>query len=189
MNKICIGITSAGNFKTNTVMSLLMLVRDNPDIDRYIVKQGSLVHVQRELVVLDALKSGYTHLFFVDTDMSFGSMTVKQLLSHDKDIIGVVGNQKMIPTRPMVWVNDKQLETDEIPSQLFECQIVGAGCMLINLSIFEKIERPWFAYGIPTKENPGSGEDVWFCEQARKAGFRIWCDGSIVVGHIGDHTY
>ena len=35
---------------------------------------------------------------------------------------------------------------------------------------------------------PGYGEDVSFCLRARKAGFRLWCDSRIKIGHIASTT-
>lgn len=33
------------------------------------------------------------------------------------------------------------------------------------------------------------GEDYHFCRLARKAGFKLWCDMTAIVGHIGDAVY
>jgi len=33
------------------------------------------------------------------------------------------------------------------------------------------------------------GEDVYFFRKAKKAGFNVYCDFSIKIGHIGDYIY
>ena len=34
----------------------------------------------------------------------------------------------------------------------------------------------------------GTGEDVTFCYKAKKAGFEVWMDTSIKLGHLGAAT-
>ena len=59
---------------------------------------------------------------------------------------------------------------------------VGAGCLLIERRVFEKVKRPWFqAINTARRHLP---EDFFFCEQARRAGFKIWLDPSVLPLHI-----
>ncbi len=62
---------------------------------------------------------------------------------------------------------------------LIECDGVGGGCLLIHRRVFDAIEKPYF------KCNPDTfiGEDFYFCRKAREAGFKIYLDPSILLGH------
>src|SRR3990167_457179 len=33
------------------------------------------------------------------------------------------------------------------------------------------------------------GEDMWFCRKAIKAGYDIWADSTVKVGHLGEFEY
>jgi len=49
---------------------------------------------------------------------------------------------------------------------------------MIRASVFDKIEEPWF------KPEHEWGTDIQLCKQVRKAGFEVWCDTSLQVGHL-----
>jgi hypothetical protein len=87
-------------------------------------------------------------------------------------------------------------------------KFVGFPLMLTKLSVFDKLERPYFAepprkligvfegkdYGMRVAEEMYHDvipEDEYFCHQARKAGFDIWCDMQLTmeVGHVGTTVY
>lgn len=66
----------------------------------------------------------------------------------------------------------------EVSGQLQKVDVTGGGCMLIRASVFDKIQEPWFA---PEHEY---GTDIQICKQVRAAGWEVWCDTSIVIGHL-----
>jgi SAM-dependent methyltransferase len=66
----------------------------------------------------------------------------------------------------------------EIAYRMQRVDITGGGCMMIRASIFDKIGEPWFA---PEHE---WGTDVQLCKRARAAGFEVWCDTSLEIGHM-----
>ncbi len=57
--------------------------------------------------------------------------------------------------------------------------------MLIRTSVFNALQKPYF--NLAAEGDQLRGEDYYFCEKARAAGFEIWCDGdlSTQIGHIG----
>ena len=59
--------------------------------------------------------------------------------------------------------------------------------LLIKTSVFKKVGKPWFEYE-PIKESPDchmATEDIVFCRNAKKLGYKIYCDGGIPCGHVG----
>ena len=174
--KVLIGVVSGEYIRAKTVNTLLDLER------RYgydwVIKQGVLVQKNREDIVVDALKKDYTHLFFVDSDMCFDARVLGRLLEDDKDIVGV-----MYKTRDLTDDTTVKLLPDTgILDHLFKCSAVGAGCMLIKMSVFKKLDRPYFFI-------EDKGEDVYFCDKARAKGIDVWCDPTVAVGHIGEYIY
>ena len=188
MTKICIGVIAGAGIQTQTVVTLLGLVKLNPYIDNFIIHQGPYIHENRERVVLKAQEGNYSHLLFVDADMSFGASVPTQLMAHKKDIVAAMYHIKRTPTRPVTLIeNGRQMTMEEVPREPFKCYATGAGCMLIKMSVFDKIKRPWFSHDRTSKTI--EGEDVWFCKKARKAGYEIWVDPSIPIEHIGTAVF
>lgn len=65
---------------------------------------------------------------------------------------------------------------------LIECDGVSAGCLLINKRVFDTLEKPYFEC-VGEKNN---GEDFYFCRKAQDAGFKIYCDPSVLCGHYSE---
>ena len=71
----------------------------------------------------------------------------------------------------------------------FTVDYTGFGWVLIKKGVFEdeKMSYPWFAPKMQVFESGAvqdmCGEDVSFCLDAMDAGFEIWCDPRIRVGH------
>jgi hypothetical protein len=76
-------------------------------------------------------------------------------------------------------------------SGLMECRYVGFGACLVKGEVFDKMKSPWFKQDtqkITIDGKPGIkevGEDVYFCNKAREAGYKVWVDTNTHVGHMG----
>lgn len=65
----------------------------------------------------------------------------------------------------------------------FEIHGGGMGCALIKTEVFNRISYPWFDWVI--YKNRGTlSEDLYFCEQCRKHGTKIYSDSHVECGHI-----
>ena len=92
-------------------------------------------------------------------------------------------------------MNHETLDSIQKRSKPFTVDYAGFGWLLIQKGVFEdfdengkkKIEYPWFAPKMQVFESGNvqdmCGEDVSFCLDAKEAGFEIWCDPRIRVGH------
>jgi hypothetical protein len=71
----------------------------------------------------------------------------------------------------------------------FTVDYTGFGWVMIKNGVFEdeNMKYPWFAPKMQVFESGAvqdmCGEDVSFCLDAKEAGFEIWCDPRIRVGH------
>jgi hypothetical protein len=75
-----------------------------------------------------------------------------------------------------------------VPGQLVECYGTGMGFNLWRLSMFKdpKLRRPWFKT-IAGVEGTGT-QDLYFWNDARKAGYRCGIDCDVLVGHHDHNT-
>ena len=68
---------------------------------------------------------------------------------------------------------------------------IPTGCLLIRMSVFDKLPRPYFRFESNEESGDIIGEDYIFCDRARAAGFRVWCDPALSheIGHIGQQVF
>ena len=152
--------------------------------------RGSLIARNRNQCIDEATKAGFDYVLFLDSDMMFPPQTLRRLLSHEKDIVGATYVQRDPPHALMGVFNPGMALTGD---RLHEVVALPGGCLLIKLSVFDTMTKPYFR--TPAYEAHGTipehiqGEDFYFCEQASKAGHSIWLDVglSVQLGHIGTH--
>jgi len=149
--------------------------------------KSSMVALGRNQCAEAAKLAGTTHLLFLDSDMVFPADTVTRLLQHNKDIVGSVYAQRTPPFHPLGVTHEG--EHIHVTNGLRRMTIIPTGCLMIRMSVFEKLSKPWFSTRVEGEKLVG--EDYYFCEKAVKAGFEIWCDGDLSreVGHIGQAVY
>jgi GT2 family glycosyltransferase len=192
-NNIVLGIgtpTLSGEIRMETVVSMFDTTSTANFPVAIFFAKGSILPDNRKKLVVDALRARCTHLLFLDADIELEKGTVQKLLAHDKFIIGGNIHKKSLPKQDTTKLLGKNGEAviGELPNKLFECHSVATACMLIKMEVFREIDKPWFLFEYDREGNL-TGEDVWFCKQARKKGFEIWCDPTIEIGHIGDFIY
>jgi len=150
---------------------------------------GSLTALARNQIVDIVQKhGGFTHLLFMDTDMTFPPDTIKKLMDHNKDIVSGLYFERYAPYRPMVRkrLDDGYSLADYTQGGLIEVDALGTGCMLINLAVFDKLEKPYFEYRLTKSgiKETFLSEDIVFCERVRETGIQIFCDTTIRCGHL-----
>ena len=86
-------------------------------------------------------------------------------------------------------MNHETIESISKRKKPFTVDYTGFGWLLIRKGVFEHegLPYPWFAPKMQVFESGEvqdmCGEDVSFCLDAIAAGFKIWCDPRIRVGH------
>jgi hypothetical protein len=193
--KICIGIPTNRNFKPQTVLSLTkMIVYSKLDYYITIPTEGYNTAENRNFTVAKAIKSGCSHILFSDDDMIYPEDALEQLLSHDKDAVGVLYSVRRFPPALVIEYNQESGITSDKEARramgIFRCDAIGTGFLLVKTKVFEKLKPPFFGYKWHENGMVKMSTDWFFCEKLREAGFEIWADPLVAdVEHIGDFFY
>lgn len=199
MLKIALGISTQGTIHTSTAFSIIEMIRINKQIDFLpIMRRGGYIAENKAKEVETAQNCLCSHIFFVDHDMKFEPWVLPKLLSYDKDIVGAMYYYRYLPLEPMV----KYLKEDgdwtakleesvikKIPNELFEVGATGGGMLLVKMSVFDKLERPYFPMEQDEAGNRSVTEDSGFYLKAQAKGFKVWCCPSLNIKHEGFYEF
>lgn len=183
-----IGIPNTGYVLTEFMQSMLGLITCG---SQFGFLRASALHLAREWFAEDCLRKGADYICFIDTDMVVPPILIEQLLSHNLPIVSAMCFRKTEPYSPAFFekcwfekgiMKATGYQLDTIPDKLFEVAGVGMAAIIIRREVFENTPRPWFA------PYPYAGEDVSFCMRAREAGYKIYIDPSMIIGHIGQNV-
>lgn len=129
-------------------------------------------------LVAQMLEGTYEWLWIMGDDHTFDNDIVVRLIEHDVDVVVPHCLGRYPPWDPVVWNQDEDglyFRPNLPKSGLTEIHAAGSAGMLIRRRVLEAVEAPWFE---------GRNEDIGFCEKAREAGFSIYIDPEIRLGHV-----
>ena len=186
--KVLLCIVHPGHVSARTFFSVYYM--EKPKTFEIAEVEGTNVAKQRNVGVKGFLKTDFTHLFFVDSDMILPKNALIKLLSTDKDVITGLYFQKKEPFFPIIGKKsgDKLEWLVGYPqNSIIDVEYCGMGCCLIKRNVLEVMlpkldvigELPqFFSYA------NNLSEDIFFCDKAMDSGFKIFCDTSVKCGHI-----
>lgn len=208
MAKVCIGIPCYQGVSAETLDDYMRFAyfcgRRMPDHDFFIAIRSKAEQFRaRNSIIEGALQIGCDYLLFLDDDhviewegetgvsgrYNFAADLIQHLEADPtRGICGALYYHRGSECRPVimkkgenggyVWIRD-----DEIVNDLQEVDVQGGGCMMLNMKMFDKVRAPWFE---PEQQTKGEslGTDLQICKKAQEAGYSVWCDTSIQIGHV-----
>lgn len=158
---------------------------------------GTLIVNQRESLIRQAMNAGATHILWLDADMTFPPDTLVRLLEREKTVVAANYAQRRNPVKSVAfkkaynWESYLLHNNGENQTGLTQVEGVGMGCMLVNMSVYEKMKEPRFGLTWDPKVGDHHGEDMFHCDRIREVGEKIWidCDLTKQVSHLGDFPY
>ncbi len=157
----------------------------------------------RNRLVRDFLETDCEQLVFLDTDVSWTPEELKKLIEHDRDIVAGVyprrADEQPFPVKTLP--GERWADADG----LVEVEGVPTGFLKIKRHVFETLSK-----GVPhhnlSDDAPGRasipiiferalngksrvGGDIEFCRKARAAGFKVYVDPMMSLGHLGVKHY
>ena len=176
---------------------------DRPEGTGYAQIEGTLVYTARTLIANKAVEMGFDRVLWIDSDMTFAPDTLIRLSrdmdEHGLDMVCGIYFTRKVPIMPSIhnklhwevkpdgWVDtDCRCFIDYPENSLFEIACCGFGCVMTSVRLLKAMNDK---YGSPFYPLMGMGEDTTFCYRATQNGFRIFCDSSVKVGHIGEYEF
>lgn len=161
----------------------------------------------RTFLVEQSLSLGAEYILFLDDDTAPPPDTISQLMKEldstgdDVVVCGGIYTDKRDSPSPMVF-------KDHLGGpfwrwkygDVFPCHSLGTGCMMIRLSVFKQLEKPWFrdittlaeAIGdpvaLPNGPEPGvttfrMTDDIYFQTKLANTGFKVLAHGGVLPIH------
>ena len=140
------------------------------------------------------LNDGYSHVLMIDSDIVVPANALLDMLEHPADIVLGCYPHKNTKKHEVELFKLGQpdfverFKYDELPVDFPRLSVKGGGmgCALVQADVFMRLPFPWFKYVI---YNSGSvlSEDLYFCNEARKAGMKVQGDMRVKCGHMFRH--
>ncbi|MBW1673795.1 MAG: hypothetical protein JRJ45_09160 [Deltaproteobacteria bacterium] len=197
--KVCLAICAIDCNKPGFLTSIVSLIQnwdateENPIV--FELKLRKMLHMGQEACVMTALTNRCTHILFVEDDSThIPDGALRKLLDHDVDVVGAYAYarhwphyamifKKMNPNENKPWLAEEMAGVVLIdPDQgLKEVDMVPYQFTLIKMSVFQKIEAPWFFYDYRADRLT----DFWFADKCFEQGIKIHCDTDLIIQHDG----
>lgn len=188
--KVYLAILNQGSIRAE-LAQLVLYWQMKGDYEIYIsFPNDKPIESNRNKIVQDFLKTDCEWLVQIDDDV-VPPRNYLDLIGYNKDIIsGVCYAYRQDAVVPLVLEENKKdgLWKNKDCNQsegLIELDSMGTGAMIIHRRVFtpalqkHPFESTWHEDGTRKK-----GLDLYFCEKAKKEGFRVWCHLGYKSSHI-----
>ena len=157
-----------------------------------IANRGLPIDQARCNLVEKAREMNATHIFFLDSDVCVPPDGLIKLFNWRLPIVcGIYGSKHEAPG---CWIETSKsggARYAAVTPQALEAGplfthpdlVVGAGCCLIDMKVFDRLKTPYFLW-TQGREPDGVSEDFYFFEKVRAAGIPIHMDTSVRCRHI-----
>lgn len=197
---VMIAVPNLGTMHVKLVTLIIKWMNDNQGAwsrISLIAPSGLIPHdTARNFCVKEFLKTDFTHLFFIDSDVVPPYNALRQLLSHEKQAItGLypsVRNDRR-QQKEMKIYNVFRHEIDEESGELVfrnvygvgveDIESCGGGCLLIRRDVLEKMDGNWFRFQYWPDGLVKYGEDIDFCNNLQKLGVKLYADFDVICVH------
>lgn len=198
LKTILIAVPTQKYIETDTFKSIYDLKIPEGYVAEFQYFYGYRIDQIRNLIA-DWVVNKFDYLFSVDSDITFAPDTLEKLLSHDKDIVCGIYKQRFLEKEVLEvydWTNVggmSNVSYDHLNSKainnLAPVAGCGFGCTLVKKEVFVDVGAPQFEYHVALTHDKTVSEDTDFCLKATKVGRKVFCDTSVLCGHIGSITH
>lgn len=187
--RLMIAIPALDFIQTKFVADLLRLVNKlkNDGVEFEVeIRSGSLVNAARDYLAWQAIERDFTHVLWLDSDMTFEPDLLDGLMSSGKEFVSAVCAARREPYSLCIFSSLLDHETARwagpYPGETFEIAGCGMACVLMETKILRTV---YGAYRTCFTPMNSYGEDTAFCLRAAALGFKMYAEPKVKVGHIG----
>lgn len=151
--------------------------------------QSSILPYSRSKVIESAVKAGATHVLTIDADMVYPANGLRRLLAHERPLVVCNATTRRPPIRWVATDREKTPLDSNALTGLGKAWNAGIAFALMEARVYRAVRKPHFMFEYT--ENGFRGEDVYFCEGVRKAGFEVMMDHDLSreIGHVGSVVF
>jgi hypothetical protein len=206
--KVIVSFPFSGRFVPPEWAVSISVLRFPPGINSaFVFTKGMKREDARTFLAEEAIRLGAEYLLYIDDDTAPPADAPIHLITAmdqaDDDVIacGGIYTTKADPAVPLVYKNEMGGPFWKWKyGEVFECEVVATGCMLVRLDGLADIPKPWFrdintveeAIGDPIALNPDDPlpdhfqmtDDVYFCKKAARHGKKVLAHGGVLPIHI-----
>lgn len=186
--KILVAVPTFENIQPETFRSIYALHTGEHGVLFDFVK-GYDCAVARNSIVKMALDKGADYVLMVDSDIILPDDTILKFLERPVDIcFGVYPHKNTTEKKAELFKVstahfDQRFKYSELTMNRMEIGGAGFGCAFVRMDVFKDLKYPWFDY-VTYENGEFLGEDLYFCDRARKKGYVLWADTRIRCGHL-----
>lgn len=156
----------------------------------FLTSIGLPVDASRNFLIKRAIDIGAKKVLFLDADIE-PPKNISRLFKYDEKIVSGIYWRYREPKVPVAFIvkDGEYIPIDPKNKKgLIEVDAIGMGCSLIDVSVFNDIEEPWFKFIFDSHGPNVISEDFYFCSKVREK-FKIFVDPKIKCAHIGLFRY
>lgn len=204
--RILVSIPTPREVEPECLKAIYQMDKCGHQVDLDIVYGYEIDH-ERNQIADNAVNWGYDYVLMVDSDVVLPFDALQNLLDPQADIVlGQYRERRRIDCKERKYTclnrfgkNQNFNDEDSISVEEFnsmrnqginriEIHGGGCGCILISTEVFKKMERPYFNF-IKYPDGNCLSEDLYFCLEAQRFGFKVYADTRVQCGHILKNTY
>jgi hypothetical protein len=140
-----------------------------------------------------ALDDGCDYIFYLEHDNLIVDNTLDLLLSDAKDIVSGWYTLRRYPFLPIPLVKNAAGTLDRMTfvykegcEYLLEAEVGCFGSCLVKTSLLKQLPEDLFSHGYDEKTKTFFTPDIILFEAAKKLGYKVYVDGRVQIGHVGD---
>ncbi len=196
--RVAICVPSGDEVKADFAFSLAAMVNHAPGTPNLealglLNQRVSVLPDSRNILAQQAIDGGYTHLLWIDSDMKFPHNMLARLMRHSVPIVGINASMRQPPFKTTaLTAPGVNCVTNRNSTGLEKVERMGMGVVLHTVDVLHAIrKRPYFTFEYLKSKHKHRGEDYYFGEKVKKAGFRLVIDHDVSkeVGHVGSFAH
>lgn len=196
MSHVLVSVPNTGYIHKHVAFSLLKLIQDKRHKVNIIMPTHNPYENNLHYIVKDFLKGDYSHWLNIDSDNP-PTKNPLDLIEYDLDVVGLptpVYHYTGKKERPVYWNAYKYIEEKDAYMEwdkkegLQLVDAVGTGCVLYARRVFEnkEMQKAPFQRVYNIDGTVERGNDIAFCERAKKQGFLVYAHYDYICNHFNE---